>query len=492
MTRRHRNILVALLLLHLAVLAVYAMVRIAGGDEGVYFVATHQVGLGNALYADFFYTQMPLLPTIFSPLALKGWNSFWILRGFAVLAGFLSAVLLFVITLKITQKIEMALVSLGLYIFSGLILSMHTIYESPVFAHCLGLATFLVWIKFREQRNLVYLIVLGLLLSALINMRATYIVLLPLYLWSVISLTVGTRLKGLMFFALPMIPPAIPTFLAILASPRHFFFDNYMFQIYRESDRSLAYFISSKLTAFFRTIIDPHLLIIIVLTVVSIIYLIRNRRVTSIKDISNKPEGMALGSLILIAFSYLFPHPILRHYFEQFMAFAIIIIALNLEYFWARFNRLVVPARRNLILAAVSIIYLLSLIPYVAIDIFAVRERERWRLLSEVKKVTGKMLELAGPTGTVLSERPLYPFLTRQPVLPYTEITAFHWPLPLDHAGFMEYKLCDSAYLKEKISARTPSLVTIINNPPSYYARELYEGYNLAYQSDAVSIFKRK
>ncbi len=492
MTKGHRNILAGLLVFHLAVLVVYAMVRIVGGDEGVYFAAAHQVGLGKALYSDFFYSQMPLLPTIFSPLAVQGWNSFWILRGFAVMAGFLSAIFLFSITRKLTQKVEIALISLGLYVFSGLILSMHTIFESPVFAHCLSLAAFLVWMKFRERRNIGYLIALGLLLSALINLRATYAILLPLYLWSVIALTIGKRLKGLALFALSMIPPAVPTLLAALASPGHFFFDNYTFQIYRESDRSFAYFISSKTTALFRTIIDPHLLIIIILTIAGIIYLIKSRRLASLSDMVQKPEGMALGSLVLIAFSYLFPHPMLRHYFEQFMAFAIIIIALNMEVLWEKLNRAVVPIRRNLILALISFIYIISLIPYVAIDIFAVRERERWRLLSEVKKVTGKMLELAGPSGVVLSEWPLYPFLTCQPVLPYTEIITFQWSMPLDHAGFMKYKLCDSTYLREAIENRTPSAVVTVFKTPSYYAEALDAGYDESLKSDAITVYSRK
>jgi hypothetical protein len=147
MNGRYKNIFIILLLFHLIALSVYGVFRMIGGDEGVYFSATRAVGLGKALYSGFFFTQMPLLPTAFSALAVDGWTSFWILRGFAIAAGFLSAIFLFLIVLKTTRNMVVSLIALGMYIFSGLILSMHTIFESPVFAHLFSLAVFYFLLK---------------------------------------------------------------------------------------------------------------------------------------------------------------------------------------------------------------------------------------------------------------------------------------------------------------------------------------------------------
>ncbi len=492
MSRKLRNIVLALLAIHLAVLIAYTMYRIIGGDEGVYLAATHAVGLQKALYSGFFYTQMPLLPTVFSSLAQWGWKSFWILRGLAVTAGFLSAVLLFAIVLKMTRNLTIAAAALALYTFSGLIISMHTIYESPVFAHFLSLATFYLWLKYREGEKIIHLVMMGLFLATLINLRATYIVLLPLYLWSVISLSRRDRIKRILLLLAALAIPTIPTLRIIAISPRHFFFDNFIFQIYRETDRSIGYFVLNKLTIFIRTIMDPHLLILIALTILSIILLLRSKKIAKLNDIVKKPEGMALGNLILIAIVYLFPYPTLRHYFEQYMAFAIIVVAVNLEYMWNRMKELVAPVLRKTAIILFSGAYLMSLIPYLAVDIFAVRDRDHRRFLPDVKRVTARMLELAGPADTVFSEWPLYPFLTGQTVLPYTEIITSQWAMPLDHQGFIYYKLCDSIYLKEAVGRKTPSLVVAVYEPPSYYRPELDAGYDMAYQANDVSIYRRK
>ncbi|SYZ73986.1 membrane hypothetical protein [Candidatus Zixiibacteriota bacterium] len=492
MSRKLRNIILFLLGLHLAVLIVYALFRIIGGDEGVYLAATRAVGLHKALYSDFFFTQMPLLPTVFSSLALWGWKSLWILRGLAVTAGILSAIILFAIVLKLTRNITVSIVALAMYTLSGLIISMHTIYESPVFAHFLCLTTFYFWIRFREREKIRDLIFMGLFLGTLINLRATYIVLLPLYAWSLLTLSQKNRIKRAVWFILALAVPTLPTLRIIASSPTHFWFDNFIFQLYRETDRSAAYFILNKAAIFLRTVSDPHLLIIIALTLISIFLMVRSGRIGTFANIVRMPEGMAVANLILLALVYLVPYPTLRHYFEQYMAFAIIVIALNLENIWRRTADMWGILWRKIGLIILSAAYLLSMILYLAIDIFAVRDRDQRRYLPEVKRVTAKMLELAGPADTVFSEWPLYPFLTGQPVLPYTEIITSQWAMPLDHQGFMYYKLCDSTYLREAIERRTPRLVVAVYETPSYYKQQLNAGYDKLYQANEVSLYRSK
>lgn len=312
MTGKYKYILAVILAGHLILLGLLATFGIAGGDEGFYFNAARTVGLGQQLYTDFFYTQLTLMPTVFSALALDGWVSFFVLRGFAVLAGFLSAIVLFLIILKITSNIKTALICLGMYAFSGIVLQIHYVFEPLVFAHFLSLAAFFFWLKYRESEKLIYLIGTALLLSLVINHRATFVVLLPLYLLSIIALNKGNMMNRLTLFAAGLIPPAIPTLIYIIKSPQHFFFDTFMFQLYRDPDKSAMAFILNKFTILARTVIDPHLLTIIMLAVISLILLIRQRQIVSFHDIVTKPEGMALGNLILIAGVYLLPHPILR------------------------------------------------------------------------------------------------------------------------------------------------------------------------------------
>lgn len=492
MAGKYKYILLALLALHLVLLGFLAGFGIIGGDEGVYFNAARMVGLGQQLYTDFFYTQMTLMPTVFSALALDGWVSFFVLRGFAVLAGFLSAVLLFLIILKISSNIRTALICLGMYAISGVVLQMHYIFEALVFAHFLSLAAFFFWMKYRESEKLIYLVGTALLLSLVINHRATFIVLLPLYILSIIALHKENVIKRLTLFIAGLIPPAIPTLIHIINSPQHFFFDTFMFQIYRESDKSFGAFIANKFTVFLRTIVDPHLLTIIILAGISLVLLIKRRQIANLRDIVTKPEGMASANLILIAAVYLVPHPTIRHYFEQFIGFAIIVIGINLQYILDNLTALTGAVKRKAIIVSVSALYILSLIPYIVNGIWGVRTGDHMRRQSEVRKITGRMLELAGPADTVFSEWPLYPFLTGQTILPSTEIIGSHWSFPIEHEQYMKYKLCDSTYLRETVSRRIPKLVVVLYKTMQYYADPLQDGYDLAYQSGAVTIYKRK
>jgi hypothetical protein len=492
MAGKYKYILLAILAFHLVLLGLLAGFGIIGGDEGFYFNATRMVGLGQQLYTDFFYTQMTLMPTVFSALALDGWLSLFVLRGFAVLAGFLSAMTLFLIVLKMSSNIKTALICLGMYAFSGVVLQMHYVYEPLVFAHFLSLAAFFFWLKYRESEKLTYLVGTALLLSLVINHRATFVVLLPLYILSIIALHKENVIKRLALFIVGLIPPAIPTLIHIMKSPQHFFFDTFMFQLYRDPEKSLSAFISNKISVLARTIIDPHLLIIIILAVISFIFLFRQHKISSLKDMVSKPEGMASANLILIAGVYLLPHPILRHYFEQFIGFAIIVIGINLQYILEKLAILVGTVKQKAIIIFVSALYILSIIPYIVNGIWGVRSSDHLRRQSEVRKITGKMLELAGPADTVFSEWPLYPALTGQPVLPYTEIIGSHWSFPIEHEQYMKYKLCDSTYLRDAVARQIPKLVVVLYKTMQYYADPLRDGYDLAYQSGAVTIYKRK
>jgi 4-amino-4-deoxy-L-arabinose transferase-like glycosyltransferase len=492
MIGKYKYILLTLLGGHLVLLGLLAIFGIIGGDEGFYCNAARTVGLGQQLYTDFFYTQMPLMPTIFSSLALSGWSSLFVLRGFVVAAGFLSALLLFLITLKLTSSIRAALICLGMYVFSGIILQMHYVFEPLVFAHFLSLATFLFWLKYRESEKSSYLIGTALLLSLVINHRATFVILLPLYIISIMVWHKEGTIKRLGLFIVGLIPPAIPTLIHIIKSPHHFFFDTFMFQLYRDPDKSPGAFLSNKLSVLMRTVIDPHLLIIIILTIISMVLLVRRKQIASFRDMVIKPEGMAVANLILIAAIYLVPHPTLRHYFEQFAGFAIIVIGMNLDYILERLRLMIGAAKQKTLIISISALYILSLIPYIVNGIWGVRSSDHMRRQSEVRKITGKMLELAGPADTVFSEWPLYPFLTKQQTLPYTEIIGSHWAFPIEHEQYMKYKLCDSTYLRNAVTMKIPKLVVVLYKTMQYYADPLRDGYDLAYQSGAVSIYKRK
>ncbi|MBN2226903.1 MAG: hypothetical protein JW763_06030 [candidate division Zixibacteria bacterium] len=493
MKRRALIIFASLLTAHVGLLILFAAFRVLGRDEGFYLNVTRLIGQGMSPYTDFFFTQLSLMPTVFAPLALDGWNSFWILRGCAVAAGVFSAVVLFMIVLKTTKNTNSALLALGMYVFSGLILSWHSVYKPLAFSHLFALATFYFWLMTYRKQRLLYVIMTGLALSALVNLRAVFIVLVPLYVIS-LWLTVDRSRRGRMMGAmvLSVIPFAIPTAVKIITAADRFFFNTFIFQLHRADEHSWGYIFTNKALTVLKTVIDPHLLIIAVLTVLSVLIMRKNGRLHGIRDLVTTPEGMALMNLVLIAGIYFMPNPILRQYVEQFIAFGIIVAAFGFSSMRERLRAEATPFQRRAVLGIIAGLYFLSLIPYGGVYLIGMRPDDKMYTLREVRRITSQMASLGEQSDTVLAEYAGYPFLTRQVPLPYTELVGFEYPLPLDHDGYMKYKLADYVYLRDQISKKIPRLVVTINRVPPAYADVLNEGYMFAYESGGVTIHTRR
>lgn len=489
--RKYFKIILLLLLVHAAMLAVFVATRLVDYDEGFYSIASLMMHHGLQPYTDFFFMQMSMLPAIFAPLATGGWPSFFVLRAFAALAGILSAVLVTMIVNRITKDIKVTVIALFLYALCGLFVVWHTTFKALPFTHFFALAAFFFWLRYYEKKKIIDLILTGLFLSALINFRSVFIVLLPHYIISISALSQVGRGRRLMVFLVSLIPFAIPTLLRIYDSSSGFIFGNLIFHLYRDADRSFLSILGGKLDVLTKVIIDPQLLIISILLLFSVISLLRSRLKLP-GDLVRTPAGMAMMNFALIFIVYLLPHPMTRQYIEQYLGFAIIIIAMVLPVWlkWLEKHVPVIP--RNRLMAIVAAVYVLGIIPYFVIFIFGVRAHDSRYRLSEIKKVTSRMLTLGGETDTVLSEWPGYLYFTRQVPLRYTEIYAHEYNLPLEHDEFLKYNLCDRIYLRDKIEDKSPALVVNVYDTPDYYADLLESNYELAFQSDVVSIYKRR
>lgn len=489
---KYKYIVVLLLIVHLAILSLFVLMRLADADEGFYMNAARMVHQGMSVYTDIFYTQLPMMPTIFAPLADGGWSSFFTLRIMAALAGFLSALLLSLIILKTTRDYKTTVIALVFYVFSGMIIVWHTTFKPLPFCNLLSIGTFFFWLLYYEKRRLLYLFLTGLFLSALVNFRTVFIVLLPLYFISVIYLSKKDRVKNLSVFIISLIPFALPTLMAIISSPEHFRAGNIFFQLNREVQHGLGAVLSNRLDTFVRLVVDPQISIIFVITIISLGILFIHGRIKSIINLVDTPHGMALMNLLLIGGVYLLPHPMSRQYVNQYLAFAIILIAFNLKYILNGVERFMKPLTRKLLMYGLAAVYLLSLIPYTAIFIYGIRKDDRRYVISEMKKISSQMLQQAGEDAVVLSEWPGYTFLTKQSPLRYTEIFGGEHKLPLTHDEYMKYKICDSTYLIKEVSNKTPDLVVTLYHPPVYYASVLENNYDKTYNSDVVTIYKRK
>jgi len=490
--KKNVYIIASILLIHLVLLVIFAGNRIADADEGVYFNAARMINQGMSIYSDFFYTQLMVMPTIFAPFSDSGWISFFALRGFAVLAGFLSIIILALVVSKYTNNFQSTILAVAMYSLSGLMISWHSVFKALPFCHLLSLATFYFWYLFYEKNRMIFLIATGMILSLLINFRSVYIILLPLYLISIWQQSSGFRTRNIFIFVLSMIPFAIPTMLKLINSYDHFMYGNLMFQLYREADRSLMAIFNNRILTYLKAMIDPHIFIIFALTLLSVYLLKKNGKLGLGRRVFVTPEGLALMNLLLIFLVHLLPHPISRQYIEQFLAFGIILVGFSFVdiKIWIK-SRL----KKSFIRPAIyvlSVLYVLALIPYFVIFIGGVRSFDRRYRIDEISAVTEKMKSLASVSDTILSEWPGYTFITRQPSLRYTEIIGAEYTMPLEHDEYLKYKMADRIYLNEKISQQTPELVVTVYDPPDYYAEALYNNYEIAFRSDVVSIYKKR
>jgi len=492
MTDRAFKVGIALLLtLYAVMLIIMVFNRIADADEGVYANAARMINEGMVVYEDFFYTQFPMMVTLFAPLADGGWDSFFSLRLISAAFGFLGALVFFVIALKITRDKFATLLLTALYVFSGMYLTWNATFKPLPFTHFFTLSSFLCWMIYREKDNLTYLILGGLMISAAFNIRSIFIILVPLYLISFVVLARSSRIRSGIIFLLSLIPLSLPTFLTFLRATDGFISGNLFFQLQRDNPE-FTYILLSKLSTIFRALIDPQLIIIFVLLILSVRFLILSGRIKTWKDIAANPSGFALANFIMIFSVYLLPNPMSRQYFHQSLPFAMIVGAFYIVHLLNKEKITFGKRRFNWLIASVAAVYIASLVPYGVIFLGGIRDHDKRYKINEIKSVTSEMLSVSDRSDTVLSEWPGYTFITEQTPLPYTEIIGGEYKLPLTHTEYMKHSLADWEYLEDMVLAGTPELIVTLNEPPDQYAAALGQSYKKTFQSDVVRVYKRQ
>ncbi len=490
--RRHTLSVVAILAVHLSLLGICAAFRNSIFDEGVYMNAARLMHDGSSVYKDFFFPQLMLLPMITSILAEGGWLSFWMLRGLAVAAGLVSATMVYVIAYRLTKNQVSSLVALSVYALSGLMISWHAIYTAQVFAHMLSLISLLLWLKYFESKRTGYLVLTAVTLSVLFNLRATFIVLVPLYLISFVLFEPRSAWKNIGLFVGAMVPVSLVTIVKFLNAPGNFIFDTLRFQLLREGNNQIGHILLNKMTIILRVLVDPHILLIVLAAVFAVATLVRQNRIKGVRSLFVSAEGMVLMNLLLIAGVYLVPNPMMRQYTEQYLAFAIILGATAVPTIWNWIAQSGDVMRKYIAPTALTLVIAGSLVPYWAVYIFDSRQQDRMYLLDEIRGVVDAMQECRNLPGPVVTEWPGYAFLAKSPQLARSEILGWQWNLPLTAEEFQKYRLCDNNYLRQSVIDRTPSQIINVTKTPEAYADIINDGYVATHQAAGVTLFCRK
>jgi len=493
MDRKYKILFFTLLLGYLAGLIVFAFMRHADGDEGFYWASAMLVGQGLELYSDFFFMQLPMMPTIFSPFANAGWDSFYVLRAFSVAAGFVSALLFAAISLKLTRNMKSTLIALVLYVLLGYHLSVHSVFKALPFCHLFALAALYFWINFNDSDKTIYLVLSALSMAALINFRYIFIPLLPIYLISFYLISNRDKLRSSAIYLISLLPFSLFTLLIYLKSPDNFIFGNLFFHLNRHPDSSLMSVIQNKIDTVARMMIDPQMAIIFVASVISVYLLYKGGKLKNIRSLFTTGPGMILLNLVIISTAYMIPNPVIRQYSEQYLVFAILLIAIGLEpmlnLLKNKYKRLPVSA----VVGGILLIYGIGMTPYLHNFVLSSRDFEARYQLSEIKNVTDYIESQTSPSDTLLSEWPAFNCIAGTTPLPFSEIYGYEYStLPIEHDEFIKYKLCDGDYLDSMVRSMVPKLVVTVKKTPEYLESALGENYNLAFTNLDVSVYKRK
>ncbi|HPN33045.1 MAG TPA: glycosyltransferase family 39 protein [bacterium] len=160
-----------------------AVMRFVDADEGYYLLAARLIHNGERLYRDFFYTQAPGLPYLFSVLFNLPGSAWLYARIFAAGLNVVCGLVIYQ-QVKKTSSAKYAVWAAALFFFSSWILEWHSTIKTFAPATLFALSSFYSLQHLQQHRSA--MIVSGVLLSFAILMRSTYGILIPCALYAIL------------------------------------------------------------------------------------------------------------------------------------------------------------------------------------------------------------------------------------------------------------------------------------------------------------------
>lgn len=157
--------------------------RFVDADEGYYLLAARLIHDGEHLYKDFFYTQAPGLPHLYSVLFNLPGSAWLYARIFAACLNVLCGLMIYQQVRK-TSGTSCALWAAALFFFSSWILEWHSTIKTFAPATLFALGSF--YSLQHVQKYRLALFVAGVLLFLAVLMRSTYGILIPCALYAIL------------------------------------------------------------------------------------------------------------------------------------------------------------------------------------------------------------------------------------------------------------------------------------------------------------------
>jgi hypothetical protein len=489
--KRHSVVMWLLIALQLCLLVFFAFNRLVDGDEGFYLSAAREVSQGRTLYADFFYPQMPYLPYIFSVFAGKGFTTLFMTRMASVLAGILTTILFYLFIKRLASDKTVITILMTLYIFSGLIVSWHSVAKTFAWSDLFLMGAFLSLASFIRSPKVWQPILCGALMALAVNTR---LVLLPLVVVFCVPFIINSGkqfLQRTMAYFAPLLVFSIPSLIYLIRDTRRFMFDNLGFHFMRNPGIEFPHTLFQKLLVIGQLFMNPQILILLIIAIGSFIYWRRNRAASGHGGVFASASAVAGFTALVTVFFYLLPDPVHQQYFVQAVPFALIASVSGVEQYVSRMRTAArgwFSPKLPIVLAA---IYILGIVPYFIVYVGAVRDFDSHTSIGNMKRVCACFNDSAGDVP-ILTELPIISILANKPAFEGIEFLGFEYPLPLDDDEKRYYRLALNRDVRQILDNRQASYYIVVNNPPDELAASTEANYDLQDTFERFKIYRRK
>ena len=488
---RDRLVIILLIVVQIGLLVFFAFNRLTDGDEGFYLSAGQAAGEGKMVYRDFFYPQMPYLPYLFALFSGHGMATLFQTRVASVMAAILTTLLFYAALRRTVSDNGVIAILLTMYVFSGLVVSWHSVAKTFAWSDLFLMASFYSLIKYLAGPKLFLALLAGALVALAVNIRLVLVPVAAVFLLSVIAGTGRRRIGAVLVGMIGGLIVSGPAIYLFVTEPKRFLFDNLGFHLMRDPGLTIPLSALQKLEVIGKMLVNPQILLLFILALAAFIAWRKSQINLRWWTLVASPAGLAGVTALILTLIYLTPSPVHQHYFVQAVPFLLLAspggvgILRGSNSRWLRF----MSGRRLIDWGLV--VYILAFLPYLVIFVGAVRPSDKDLSLANMKQICAH-INTTYTSGPILSEQPIVPVLANRPFWPGTEFLGFEYPLPLSRAEKEFYRLATSEELQVAIEGGGPECLVVVDHPDP----PLAAAFDVAYEPDRafgrMIVYRRK
>ena len=371
-----------ILLLQAAFLVLFIVFRLMDADEGIYLNAANLVTEGLLPYHDFFSNQMPYISYLYAPISGFGMNSLYAGRVISVLLSLIMSLVLYLTVRRISDNSIYALITVFLFGLNGLTLTWQSTIKTSVVSDFFGFLGFVLFLQFltgdSRKKNSLLIFGAGFLIGLAFNFRLTHLIFLPVLLGVMFYLCefgIKLKIKYGLYFLLGSIIASTGAIILFFIEPYTFFFDNLIFRQVWGANVVESNLIG-KLFTYAKFALYPQNLPLIILSLFGVGMIWRKRDRFSFSALDR--SALAAFSIALaLTLLYLYVTPTQFQYYGQTLPYLILASIPGFEMAAKKLKN------RKIAIAA-SLVYLLSIAPFIWIFIFAPRAQDAGFKLSNI------------------------------------------------------------------------------------------------------------